>query len=332
GVIDGAEDSDDDRLSDRAEMAYGLDPGRRDSDGDGIKDGREDADRDGRSNAAEQDRRPVPNGLRPGLAGAPTDVSPYKPGCQATHGSALVVTCSYGPASSPTRVVLMGDSHAMQLATPIVTVALENGWRLTTLVKKACPPVLGIHNRAQRWVDDGASCRKWRRNALEWLRREPPDHIIFTHSDGYAISTFTGKPIRGADRPVAWRQGLKRTLAQMPPESAVIVLGDIPTNRVNPVGCLRKHPRDISRCVTSRQPLHKRKIELALEQAARAKGATYRRFYRKVCSYDPCPVIQGNVLMYRDRGHLTATFADQLTPTFRTMLPALIGPTPAGAR
>ncbi|MEX1334853.1 MAG: SGNH hydrolase domain-containing protein [Candidatus Limnocylindrales bacterium] len=329
GVVDSAEDNDGDRLGNKGEQKFGLDPGRRDSDGDGRPDGREDADRDGRSNAVEQDHRPVPAGLRPSLASAVADVSPYKAGCQTTAGRSDIVTCSYGPANSPTTVVLMGDSHAMQLATPIVTVAEENGWRLTTLVKKACPPVLGIHNNAQKWADDGASCRAWRWNALRWLNENPPDHVILAHSDSYGISTFKGERITGHDRAPVWKAGMKRTLGAMPASSEVIVLGDIPYNRVNPVGCLRRNKKNISKCVTSRQPLYKRKIELAIEQAVTVRGATFRRFYNKVCTYDPCPIIQGDVLMYRDRGHFTATFAAQLTPTFRKMLTPLVGIAPA---
>ena len=332
GVIDAAEDHDGDRLSDRGEQKFGSHPGLRDSDGDGTPDGQEDADGDGRSNAAEQDLRPVPSDLRPSLEDAVADVSPYKAGCQATQGSSAIITCSYGPAESTTTVVLMGDSHAMQLATPIKAVAEENGWRLTTLVKKACPPVLGIHNRAQRWLDDGASCRNWRRNALDWLSEQSPDHIILAHSDGYAISTYDGQRIRFDARARVWQEGMKRTLGQLPPGSDVLLLGDIPYNRVNPVECLKRNPRNVSKCVTSRQPLKKRVIEKALRDAAMAKGARFETFYNKVCSYDPCPIIQGDVLMYRDRGHLTATFAEQLTPTFRKMLTRAIPPAPAGKR
>jgi hypothetical protein len=333
GVVDAAEDNDGDRLSNRGEQKFGSHPGLRDSDGDGTPDGKEDADRDGRSNATEQDHRSLPSNLRPGLATAPGDVSPYKAGCQTTARSSAVVTCSYGPEGSSTSVVLMGDSHAMQLATPIVPIAEENGWRLTTLVKKACPPVLGIHNLAQRWADDGASCREWRRNALAWLQDDPPDHLILAHSDSYGIGTLGGRKIKGDKRAPVWEAGMKRTLAQMPPATQVLLLGDIPYNRLNPVGCLKKHPRNISKCVTSRQPLHKRTIELALERAAKARSARFGRFYGKVCSYDPCPVIQGEVLMYRDRGHLTATFSRQLTPTFRRLLTDTIPPaSPAGRR
>jgi hypothetical protein len=329
GVVDSAEDNDGDRLSNRGEQKFGSHPGVRDSDGDGTPDGKEDADQDKRSNAVEQDHRPIPASLTPRLWTAHADFSPYKSGCMANHGSFRLVKCHYGPAESKTRIVLMGDSHALQVATPIVTVAQENGWRLTTLLKKACPPVLGIHNRAQKWVDDGASCRAWRRDALDWLNADPPDHIILAHSDSYAISTFVGKRITGDARIPVWRKGMKRTLDRMPSSASAIVFGDIPYNRVNPVGCLKKHPKNISKCVTSRKPLKKRTLELALESATKSKGAAFKRFYGKVCSYDPCPIIQGNVLMYRDKGHLTATFAAQLTPTFRTMLTTLIGPAAA---
>ncbi len=326
GVIDSAEDSDKDGLSHRGEQRFGTDPRRRDTDGDGILDGREDADRDGRPNAVEQDERPVPSGLAPRLAAAAADVSPFKAGCQATQGQSAVVTCSYGPAKSGTTVVLMGDSHAMQLATPIVTVARENGWRLTTLVKKACPPVLGIYNLARKWRTDRGHCRVWRRKALAWLNDNPPDHIILAHSDAYAISTLAGKRVVGDRRAPLWRAGVKRTIERMPASSKVLVLGDIPENRTNPVQCLQQHPTDISKCTTARQPLAKRKIERAIEQGAKAAGADYRRFFDKVCSYDPCPVVHGRVLLYRDRGHLTATFAKRLTPTFRAMLTGVIQP------
>jgi len=329
GVVDSAEDNDGDRLSNRGEQRFGSHPGLRDSDSDGTSDAKEDADRDGRSNAVEQDHRPIPVALKPRVWTAATDFSPYKSGCMANHGSTRLATCSYGPAESATTIVLMGDSHALQVATPIVTVAMENGWRLTTLLKKACPPVLGIHNRAQKWIDDGASCRSWRRKALDWLNANPPDHIILAHSDSYAISTFAGVRITGDARIPVWRNGMKRTLARMPSSARTIVFGDIPHNRVNPVECLKRHPKNIAKCVTSRKPLKKRALELALESATKAKGATFKRFYAKVCSYDPCPVIQGDVLMYRDKGHLTATFAAQLTPTFRTMLTKLIAPAPA---
>ena len=67
GLLDAAEDPDDDRLSNLGEQRFRTSPSRPDTDGDGIGDWREDSDRDGRRDGREQDRRPVPAGLRPSL-------------------------------------------------------------------------------------------------------------------------------------------------------------------------------------------------------------------------------------------------------------------------
>ena len=40
----------------------------------------------------------------------------------------------------------------------------------------------------------------------------------------------------------------------------------------------------------------------------------------EVCSYDPCPLVQGEILMWRDGSHLTRTIVEQLTPSIREML------------
>jgi hypothetical protein len=69
GVVDSAEDSDGDRLSDRAEQRFGTNPARRDSDADGKPDWTEDHDGDGRSNRNEQEQRPLPEQVVPSIEG-----------------------------------------------------------------------------------------------------------------------------------------------------------------------------------------------------------------------------------------------------------------------
>jgi hypothetical protein len=115
GVIDAAEDHDADRLSDHGEQRFGTDPGVRDSDGDGRSDGNEDADRDGRTNAAEQDARPIPRRLRPSLASAPRDLPPaYGNGCHSGPYDPAIHPCVLGDRESGIRIGLFGDSHALQ--------------------------------------------------------------------------------------------------------------------------------------------------------------------------------------------------------------------------
>ena len=329
GVIDSAEDNDRDKLGNLGEQRFGTNPRKRDSDGDGRPDGLEDKDRDGRSNAREQDQRPVPAGLTPSLAKAPRDITAHKSRCQTSHGSADVTRCEFGVLGSGVTVALIGDSHAMMFLPALETIAQERGWRLVTLVKSACPPVLGVHNAAQRWVDGGASCRSWRRSVFGALHGDPPDHVILVHSYSYKLSDASGREIKSGRRPEVWKSGMRRTLTALPRSSRVLLLGDVPRNTGKPVFCLRKNPKDMSACATRRESPAERSVERALRQAAANKGAKFRSLYGKICTYDPCPLVQGDVLMWRDGGHLTSTFVHRLTPALRSLLSSAIAATPA---
>ena len=320
GVVDPAEDPDHDGLSNHGEQRFGTLPHLRDSDGDGRSDGREDGDRDGRTNSAEQDHRAVPTGLRPSLADAFLDLPAERDGCQASTGVTEPTVCEYAPEQPERFVVLVGDSHAMMYMPALRPIAAERGWRLVTLVKSACVPVLGVHNSTQGEIDGGDSCRQWRRNALAWLAANPPDAIILAHSDNYELVDAGGRLIAPRRRPQVWAEGMRRTLAALPDRSQVLVVGDVPSNSENPVICLRKHLGNLSACETPREAPSARPIEAAIRVAARNRGARFGTIYDRVCSYDPCPLVQGEILMWRDSSHLTRTIVEQLTPSIREML------------
>ena len=324
GVVDAAEDDDKDGLGNLGEQRFGTDPGRRDTDGDGVGDGREDRDRDGRSNAKEQDQRKLPAGLKPTVAGAKASYPPLRSRCVTAMRVAQPVVCKFGPKRADTRVVLVGDSHAVMWSSPIRRIARNKGWRLVTMFKTACPALVGVYVQSQKLVDRGASCRTWRSKVLRKLKTYPPDLIVVAHSDRYSVHRPNGDKYPKAQRPAVWRQALARTLAALPKSSKVLVIGHVPRNRGNPRRCLKRNPDDISACVTPRAGPDWRKIDNALKATARARGAHYGAVHNKICSYDPCPLVHGNILVWRDKNHVTDAFARQLQPTFRTMLEAAL--------
>ena len=333
GVVDSAEDSDGDRLSDRGEQRFGTDPSKKDSDGDGTPDGAEDKDRDGRSNAREQDQRPVPAGLRPSLAKAPYDKSRLTRGCAPAHGTSRLVRCKFGASGSSTRIVLVGDSHATMLTDPIARAAKSEGWRLVTMLKGGCIPILATMNRDQYRADRGRSCRAWRRKVIDAIKANPPDLVILTASESYVLVDDRGRIIPARLRPAQWRKGIERMIAQMPPATEFLVLGDVPDNDEHPVRCLKANRQDMSRCLTRRLPLSKRKVEKAQRAAVAAYDAQFDTLYHKICSYDPCPLVQGTALMWRDKSHLSASFARRLTPSLRKLVAeALAGGTASRRR
>ncbi len=324
GVVDSAEDNDNDRLGNLGEQRFGTDPGERDTDGDGVPDGAEDHDRDGRLNAAEQDQRPVPGGLVPSLSRARFDDHKRVKACNTYLGKSALKRCTFGPTGTGRRVVIMGDSHAMMIAGAFAKVAETDRFRLVTMFKGSCIPALGARNKRQWELDKGASCAKWRLNALKSLNSFPPDLLILTASESYGLIDTKGRTIPKSRRPAVWREGVARLLERLPAKTQVLLLGDVPNNRHHPVHCLQRNPRDMSRCTTRRQPLSARGVEQALRAQAAKPGVHFATLYGSICSYDPCPLVQGKTLMWRDREHLTNTFANKLTPSVRKIMRPLL--------
>jgi hypothetical protein len=322
GVVDSAEDEDGDKLGNRGEQRYGTDPGDPDTDGDGILDGDEDEDGDGRTNAREQLERRVPRNVRPALARAHLDNNGLKRWCGVTAGHSRVKACRFGDPDSDTTVVLMGDSHALALLLPFKRAVNQKGWQLVSVIKGGCIPLVGLGNANQYRLDRIGACRQWRARAFAWLRaqRDPPDLVVLAFSDRYRLADRSGAKLPKDHFPELWAAGLRRTLKAMPKRSQLLVLGDVPHNRGNPIRCLRRDPSDMSACATPRKPLEERPVELALRAEAAVSGARFDTLYDSICPHDPCPLVQGDVLIWRDRSHLTSTFAMALAPAVRRIL------------
>ena len=133
-------------------------------------------------------------------------------------------------------------------------------------------------------------------------------------------SALAGPPARGAGRDRAWEQGAAATVARLPETSAVLWLGDVPHNDDNPVRCLVDHRNDLSACVTRRERPAAREAEAALRRGATGAGARFAPLHDLACTYDPCPLVQGDVLVWRDDAHLTVTFSRLLAPSLGALL------------
>ena len=319
GVVDSAEDNDGDRLSNLGEQRFGTHPGRADSDRDGRPDGAEDADGDGRSNASEQDQRHLPANLRPELSRASGDRQPDRSGCQVQHGQSGVITCVFGEPTGSTTLALVGDSNLTQYLTPLKRLAKARGWRIELMAKSSCPSFLGLHGERQWQVDKGVTCRRWRLAVIDRLNADPPDYLIYANVP-YTLRTIKGRPIPEARRPAQWREAVRRTLERLPARTRVLVLGMLPPTERNPLACLKTSRSDMSRCQTRRKAAYQRPLDKALKAGATAAGGAYGTLHDKICSYDPCPLVQGKVLVWRDGVHVTETFAKRLRPALDSIV------------
>ena len=114
------------------------------------------------------------------------------------------------------------------------------------------------------------------------------------------------------------RAGMAATLKPLTAAgSKVLVLRDTPRARASTYPSASPAPaRSLTKCASARAKASMTAASTGVEQAAAelTKGATYVDLDNSVCPSDPCPPIIGNVLVYRDTDHMTATYAATLEP------------------
>ena len=251
---------------------------------------------------------PVPASLLATLHVAATTMSlPYLDGC---HGAPATTThCYYGNLSSKTTIALFGDSHALSWFPAMLKVAQHRGWRLLNLTRSACIPA-GIIPYDRRNGVVMRSCQVWRDQAIARLVRERPTIILVSGTRGFATIDAAGHLLTGKAKTAAWVKGMKRTLARIVPAAKrVILLADTPSSLLaSPATCLARNPGNALKCSTTVAHAISYPWLNTEYGVARAMGTGFLNVELWVCPTSPCPAIIGTRLVYRNPGHLTASF------------------------
>lgn len=217
--------------------------------------------------------------------------------------------CVYGDPNSTTRVVLFGDSHAAQWFPAIRELADEHGWRLDVITKSGCPTAVISQDNELR---DGR-CDGWRENVVEWVQREQPDLVVMAaRAYGY---------LRGDN----WEEGLTDTVEQMRPSvGQILLLGDTPDQDPIVPDCLAENLSSVTQCLTTRENGVNLAVLEAEQSVAAAFGVHFEPTTDWVCTLTGCPVIVGNLLVYRDDNHLTTNAVLLLKPYLDAVVAAAL--------
>jgi len=254
---------------------------------------------------------PVPRNLRPTLGAAPWDYPlPYLDGCHAGwDGKSTTGACLYGNLRSRTTIAIFGDSHALAWFPAVQRVAERQDWRVLNLTMSACPPA-DVRVWVPSWDRVSTECTNWREQAIRRLARERPSIILVSGTRGFQLADSSGTVLSGFARTRAWEAGMKRTLARLRPVAGrVIVIADTPLSRVDPPVCLAQHPASVLACSTPVAAAVNQSWLDAEQRVAGQAGVGFIDPTLWVCPSTPCPVVIGNALIFRNAGHLTATFA-----------------------
>jgi hypothetical protein len=264
----------------------------------------------------------VPANLTPPLAEAPTDKpAVFTNGCLRSWRYVGQDECASGDPAAPTRVALVGDSHAAMWQPAMEQIATARHWRLETMGKVLCP-LLDLPTYSPYLGRDYTECTQWRGQIDARLRAERPAVIVLDMARRYTPDygfTVYGRP---------WLDSLTRTVAGLRSTGArVLVLGPIPDPHAVVPTCLSEHLDSAVECAPARAAAVDDAGIAAEARATEAAGGMYALLTDLFCTSTRCPDIVGNQLVYRDDNHLTIQYARWLAPVLGAELDRLLATT-----
>ncbi len=268
--------------------------------------------------------------LHPGavaLASGPVDVAPLQPppvavyedwvriehwDCRPMGGFPMDV-CVQPVAGEPARrVVVVGDSHVQQLTGALVPIAQRYGWQLTAIVRGACP-----FSTASEVVADEPDCLAWNAAAAEEIAQLRPDAVV----------TLATRDVRAG----LTEQTPPGFVAQWAHLDAlgipVLAVRDNPRFDFSVPDCIQQRGRGAPECGTPREAVYSADPPWTRLTDV-PPNVAFLDIADAVCDSATCPGEIGNVLVYLDDNHLTATYAASMSELLESRVLAALGSPP----
>jgi hypothetical protein len=249
-------------------------------------------------------------------------------GCMVGATGSESEECLYGTPKGQWTVVLFGDSHAMQYFPPLEKLAKKNNWRLFVLNKRECTPAKATV-RSNKTGAANHLCDVWRRKEMRRIAGYGPHTTVVLGSDTDYTAYRHGSPLSGAAGADELQRGYEETLRALRRDGVgVVVVRNTPSSPVGIPRCV-KHNRDrLKECTFPER--HEPEVEFDQRAAQAIPGVILLDLTPEVCPDGTCRAVIGNALTYRDKHHLTATFAKSLKPWFATAMAEAGAPSRSG--
>lgn len=213
----------------------------------------------------------------------------------------------YGDTTATRTLAIAGGSHADMWLPALDVLGKKHHFKVTTYVKVGCALV---KTHVFKWYGkDRPDCNRWAAKVMTRLAQDKPD-VIFTNST---------RPTEAEDK----RPGdyVPHDYVEVFDEfeergQKVIAMRDTPwthlENSWNPPECLANGRK--SQVCGVKQSVALAPADPARTIVAQFPNVTFLDYTKAVCKDGYCPAVVGNILVYRDTHHLTATFARSLVP------------------
>jgi peptidoglycan/LPS O-acetylase OafA/YrhL len=256
----------------------------------------------------------VPSNLTPKLQSARVD-SPAATfdGCHQDYLAKTQGPCVYGDPNGANTVVLFGDSHIEQWLPAFDVAGKADHWKVINWTKATCPLAkLTIYSR--QLARPYPECSAWKAATIARIAGVHPDLIIAGSGDDDA-----GKPIADS----AWTAATVATLRDLRQTSGatVVYFEDTPFSEQRGPACVAAHLSDVRVCNFPISTAYRSATRHTLQhEAVTAAGFLAVDPIQWLCTATTCPVIVGNLLVYRDYQHISASYSRWLGAVITPLL------------
>lgn len=232
----------------------------------------------------------------------------YVDGCDDWYQSDALKPCVYGNRDAPRTVALMGDSIGAQWFSALTEMSDPEQWKIVVLTKSSCPMV-DTPFFYQRIGREYTECASWRNQAIQWLSENHVDRLFI---GGVASSSFTDDQ---------WVDGTRRILDRLAPDiPAIYIIESSPALGFNGPDCLLKNMGDSlnpERCSAPLEDKAYQHVSSLLKAATNGYSNVHWISTRDfVCPDQNCSAKRGEMIVFRDNQHLTASFVTAAAPYF----------------
>jgi peptidoglycan/LPS O-acetylase OafA/YrhL len=245
--------------------------------------------------------------MRPTVLEAQLDYPPStRDGCISDFVNTALITCSYGDKAATRTIALAGGSHAEHWLTALDILGRTHHFKVVTYLKMGCPlsteeiPLVMGNNAPY------PQCHEWVEKAMAKVVADHPDYVFTTSTRPWNI-----KP--GDVMPGTYI-GIWQTFSDN--NIPILAMRDTPWlvkdgQPFNPSDCLAKGGDALSCGIKRSDVLADYNPTLDwVEQFPLLKPLDMSD---AVCRPDICPAVEGNVLVYHDAHHLSATYMRTMT-------------------
>jgi peptidoglycan/LPS O-acetylase OafA/YrhL len=260
------------------------------------------------------DGQPIPHPLKPdplSLVSHEDPVAADLGGCEYFGIPDPMPLCPLGDPDGDRTMVLVGDSHMRHWIPALGRIAERYGYRAYYFVLQGCTPALvqPVTPLKDAPDEDCVFFHEWSQQQIEELR---PDLVFMSTDTQFEYVDDEGERTKD-NREIAAliEQGMvDRIEATRPHAGRIVVIGDVPRLKFDP-SVITERGATLADGLSDPQA-RSMQMRRAVKAAVDATGVDYVDSKRWFCAYDKCPVVVGDFVTHRDRGHMTLEYGRTL--------------------